>query len=175
MTRRGRIALGAAGLALVLSGAAVAALWPRNDVPRDPDAVVVLGGAGYERAELGIELADRYDAMLVLSSSAINFGRERGADCQHDPAILCLYPQPATTAGEARTVAALVEERGWGHVTVATSDFHTTRARVLFRQCLGDRVSVVGARPSESWARGLPTHVAEAAATVAALTTRRAC
>ena len=175
MTRRGRIALGAAGLALVLSGAAVAALWPRNDVPRDPDAVVVLGGAGYERAELGIELAEHYDATLVLSSSAINFGRERGADCQHDPAILCLYPQPATTAGEARTVAALVEERDWDHVTIATSDFHTTRARVLFRQCLGDRVTVVGARPSERWVRGQRTYFREAAGTVAALTVRRAC
>ena len=176
MTRRGRIALGAAGLALVLSGAAVAALWPRNDVPRDPDAVVVLGGAGYERAELGIELAERYDAVLVLSSSAINFGRERGVACEQYPAVRCLYrPQPATTAGEARAVAALVEESGWDHVTVATSDFHTTRARVLFRQCLGDRVSVVGARPSESWARGLRTYLVEAVGTVAALTTRRAC
>jgi uncharacterized SAM-binding protein YcdF (DUF218 family) len=175
MTRRRRVAFGAAGLAFVVAGAAVAAMWPRSDVPRDPDAVVVLGGAGFERAELGIELAERYGAMLVLSSSAINFGRERGADCQHDPTILCSYPQPATTAGEARTVAALVEERGWDHVTVATSDFHTTRARVLFRQCLGDRVTVVGARPSANWARGLPTYAAEAAATLAALTTRRAC
>jgi hypothetical protein len=135
----------------------------------------VLGGAGYERAELGIELAERYDAVLVLSSSAINFGRERGVDCQTYPAVFCVLPEPATTAGEARTVATLVEDRGWDHVTVATSDFHTTRARVLFRQCLGDRVTVVGAHPSESWARDLRTYVAEAAGTVAALTTRRAC
>ena len=174
MTCRGRIALGAAGLALVLSGAAVAALWPRNDVPHDPDAVVVLGGAGYERAELGIELADRYDAVLVLSSSAINFGSFRGADCG-DSTVMCILPEPATTAGEARTVAGMVQDRNWGHITVATSDFHTTRARVLFRQCLGDRVTVVGAQPSTEWARGIPTYVSEAAATVAALTTRRAC
>jgi uncharacterized SAM-binding protein YcdF (DUF218 family) len=175
MTRRRRAILGAAGLALILTGAAVAALWPRNDVPRDPDAIVVLGGAGYERVELGIELADRYDAVLVLSSSAIRFGRERGVDCQTSPAGSCILPEPATTAGEARTVANLVEDRGWEHVTVATSDFHSTRARVLFGQCLGDRVTVVGARPSENWSRGLLTHLAEAAGTVVALTTRRAC
>jgi uncharacterized SAM-binding protein YcdF (DUF218 family) len=175
MRRCGRIALGAAGLVLALTGAAVVALWPRSDVPRDPDAVVVLGGTGYERAELGIELADRYDAVLVLSASAINFGRDLGVDCGTFPAVFCVWPELATTAGEARMVATLVEDGGWDHVTIATSDFHTTRARVLFRQCLGDRVTVVGAEPAADEARGLPTYVREAAATAAALTTQRAC
>jgi uncharacterized SAM-binding protein YcdF (DUF218 family) len=174
MTRRRWVVLGAVGLLLALAGAAVGALWPRNDIPRDPDAVVVLGG-GYERAELGIELAGRYEAVLVLSASAINFGRQRGIECEGDPATFCILPEPATTAGEARTVAALVEERGWAHVTVATSEFHTTRARVLFRQCLGERVTVVGTRPSARWAPGQRTYLREAAGTVAALTIRRAC
>jgi uncharacterized SAM-binding protein YcdF (DUF218 family) len=175
MTRRRQVLLGAAGLVLVMASAAVAALWPRSDVPRDPDAVVVLGGAGFERAELGIELAERYGAVLVLSSSAINFGRERGVDCGAYPAVFCVSPQLATTAGEARMVATLVEERGWDHVTITTSEFHSTRARVLFRQCLGDRVTVVAAQPPADGARGLSTYVAEAAATVLALTTQRAC
>jgi uncharacterized SAM-binding protein YcdF (DUF218 family) len=165
----------AAGLLALVVIVVVAAAWPRDDEPADPDAVVVLGGAGPERVELGIELRDRYDAVLVLSSSAINFGREAGVDCQNDPAIRCLYPQPATTLGEARSVAQLADEQGWDHVTVATARFHSTRARVLFRQCLGDRVSVVGAPPRPGQRRGPVEYLNEFVGTLAAMTYDRAC
>jgi uncharacterized SAM-binding protein YcdF (DUF218 family) len=156
-----------AGLTILLS------LRPRDDVPRDPDAVVVLGGAGHERLELGIELGKRYNAALVLSSSAIAYGRRRGLVCGTD--VLCLVPEPETTTGEARTVAELADVHGWHHVTVATSRFHSSRARVLFRQCLGDRVTVVGARAPDGQARDAATHLREALGTMAALTVRPAC
>jgi uncharacterized SAM-binding protein YcdF (DUF218 family) len=159
---------------LILSCAAVGitiAMWPRDDVPDQPDAIVVLGGAGTERVQLGIELRDRYDAVLVLSSSAWGYGYNVGLRCDVD--VICVRPYPETTGGEAATIAALAESYGWDHVTVATTRFHTARARVLFRQCLGDRVSVVGARPIEM--RGPPTYVREALGTLAALTVRRAC
>ena len=127
-----------------LGGAFVVYLLPTDDVPQDPDVVVVLGGAGPERAELGIELAERYDVPLVLSSSAAIFGERQGRSCVVD--AICFEPVPETTRGEAQMVAEMAEERGWDHVTVATSAFHTSRSRFLFRQCLGaDRVSVVGA------------------------------
>lgn len=69
----------------------------------------------------------------------------------------------------------LVDEHGWEHVTVATSRFHTTRARVLFRQCLGDRVTVVGALPSDGEDRSLRVYTREAGATIVAATVQRAC
>jgi hypothetical protein len=164
---------GLTGVTMAAVGVAIFVLWPRNDVPRDPDAVVVLGGAGPERVELGIAIADQYQATLVLSSSAASFARDLGIFCGRD--ALCMTPNPPTTTGEARTVARLVGEYGWDHVTVATARFHTTRARVLFRQCLGDRVTVVGAAPPSNEERGLGTAVKEAAGTMAALTVRRAC
>lgn len=160
------------GVVLIIVAAATYALWPRDDEPQDPDAVVVLGGAGRERAELGIELSQRYDAQLVLSSSAAVFGESQGAECGVD--TLCIDPVPETTVGEARAIAHLAAENGWGHVTVATSRFHTTRARIAFRQCLGDAVTVVGAvapdRRGEFW-----RHLREAVATAATLTVQRAC
>ena len=172
-----RIALGLAAVVAIVVGllAAGAALTlrPWDDEPDDPDAVVVLGGAGQERTELGIELRDRYDALLVLSSSAQFFGEELGLDCGRD--ALCIDPEPETTIGEARTVASLAEERGWGHVTVATSEFHTGRARVLFRQCLGDRVSVVGAPRPDGGTVSRSRRLQEVVATSAALVTHRAC
>jgi uncharacterized SAM-binding protein YcdF (DUF218 family) len=172
MTLFGVSAALGAGLVTAL---AVIALRPRDDVPQDPDAIVVLGGAGPERVALGLELRDRYGAVLVLSSSAVAHGLNAGIDCRDDPRVISLRPRPRTTAGEARMVTKLVEDRDWRHVTVATARFHTTRARVLFRQCLGDRVTVVGAEPGV-WHRRTPVdYLSEALGTVAALTIRRAC
>jgi uncharacterized SAM-binding protein YcdF (DUF218 family) len=164
---------GLCGVTVVVVGVAVFVLWPRNDVPLDPDAVVVLGGAGPERLALGVTLAEQHGATLVLSSSAASFARDRGILCGRD--AICVAPNPPNTMGEARTVARLAGERGWDHVTVATARFHTTRARVLFRQCLGDRVTVVGAPPPAGERRGPATALREAAGTLAAATIRRAC
>jgi uncharacterized SAM-binding protein YcdF (DUF218 family) len=160
----------AAGV-LLLTGYLVFA--PRDDDPRDPDVVVVLGGAGVERTRLGIELANRYDAELVLSSSQIHYGRRLGLECGVH--VRCMYPEPETTRGEAMTVGDLAEAEGWNHVTVATSRFHTTRARTLFRQCLGDHVTVVGARPPGGSDVRFIRRLREAAGTIAAWTVQRAC
>jgi uncharacterized SAM-binding protein YcdF (DUF218 family) len=165
------VAWGAGALALV-AGATTFAMWPRDDIPRDPDAVVVLGGAGAERARVGIELRNRYEATLVLSSSAQHFGELLGLKCGE---VLCVDPRPENTMGEARLVAELAKESGWDHVTVVTTRFHTTRSRVLFRQCLGDRVSVVGAVRIDGAGRDIWTHLEEFAGTIAAHTFRRAC
>ena len=172
--RSGRL-LPRLGVVALLLGCVVAVttvlMWPRDDVPEQPDVIVVLGGGRGERLPLGIELRDRYDATLVLSASARGEGYNLGLRCDVD--AICVRPYPLTTAGEAATIEALAQSYHWDHVTVVTSRFHTTRARVLFRQCFGNRVSVVGARPAER--RGPPTYVRETVGTLAALTVRRAC
>lgn len=149
-------------------------LLPTDDQPRSPDVVVVLGGAGPERAELGIHLAERYDAQLVLSSSAAIFGERQGRACSLD--AICFEPEPETTRGEAQMIARMAEEQGWEHVTVATSAFHTSRSRYLFRQCLGeDRVSVVGA-VRDGHARTTPRLLLrEGLGVIAGATIQRAC
>jgi uncharacterized SAM-binding protein YcdF (DUF218 family) len=167
MLRWVALAIGVVGMAMVV------AMWPRDDTPRDPDAIVVLGGAGRERTELGIELRERFRVPLVLSSSAIVFGHELGLECRED--VICLEPDPETTAGEARSIAVLADERGWSHVTVATSRFHSTRARVLFRQCLGDRVTVIGAPQRDDQVITLRRRLNEILGTIAAWTFARAC
>lgn len=159
---------------LVITGAiglTTFVMWPRDDLPGDPDAVVVLGAAGLERALLGIELVERHGGQLVLSASAIDAGERLGLTCGRE--AICIQPEPVTTVGEARAVAALADEQGWDRVTVATSRFHTTRSRVLFRQCLEDQVSVVGTpRPD---GRTLEVHLEEVVGTLGGLTVRRAC
>lgn len=156
-----------------LSSALVLHLLPTDDDPRNPDAVVVLGGGGPERTELGLELAERYDARLVLASTAANFGEQRGRTCSVD--TICFEPDPPTTRGEAQGVARMAEEQGWDHITVATSAFHTSRSRLLFRQCLGERVTVVGARVDGRPATTPRLLLREAAGVIAGATIQRAC
>ena len=170
---RAIVAMLVVALAIVVLAAPVVA-WPRDDTPVAPDAVVVLGGAGAERTALGHAVATEHGATLVLSSSAQYFGARAGLRCGQE--VLCVDPEPETTRGEAQTVAVLVEAHGWDRVVVATSRHHTTRARVLFRQCLDDQVSVVGAsRPDGSWWPGLRGVGRELAGTAAAATVQRAC
>ncbi len=154
--------------------AGVTLLWPRDDEVVAPAAVVVLGGPAAERTALGQALAREHDAVLVLSASAQWFGRQVGLRCGDD--AQCIDPVPVTTRGEARTVAELARAQGWERVAVATSDHHTGRARVLFRQCLGDGVSVVGAAHSAgSWWADAYRYAREAVGVAAAITVQRAC
>ena len=127
--------------------ALAAFVLPRDDVPIDGDVVVVLGGGDDERTELGIELTERFGVPLVLSSTARDSAAHLGWTCGRD--AICFAPVPGSTAGEARTVAAMAETHGWEHV-VATSSFHTSRSRVLFEQCLSEgRVSLLGRPPPD--------------------------
>jgi uncharacterized SAM-binding protein YcdF (DUF218 family) len=148
-------------------------LAPADDPWNEPDAIVVLGGVGQERADLGIDLARRADLPLVLSSSATHFAAKRGYRCSLGNAECFPWPPAENTAEEARYTQAFAAQQGWTQVTVVTSSHHTTRARALFRQCLGDRVSIVGAPRSEG-----PTFselAREVVGLVAAVTFRRAC
>ena len=164
------------GVGLILVGLSTTFVWfllPSDDVPRAPDAVIVLGGAYPERTELGIELAEQFDVLLVLSSSASIYGRLQGRTCSTDAA--CFEPSPETTRGEAQTFARIADEAGWQHVTVVTSAFHTSRSRLLFRQCLGDRVSVVGAVPDGRFGTNPRLLLREGLGVIAGVTFQRAC
>jgi uncharacterized SAM-binding protein YcdF (DUF218 family) len=186
--RRLRALILAALLGLVATAVPMGlVLFPHDDEPRSPDAIVVLGGVGQERADLGIVLSELYDVPLVLSSSATWFASQRGYRCSFGNAMCLQRPFAESTAEEARDTLAFLDERGWDHVTVVTSSHHTARARILFRQCLDDRVTVVGAPRPESIPdaeRDLPwtaegvsvrAQAREVAGIVAAVTVRRAC
>jgi uncharacterized SAM-binding protein YcdF (DUF218 family) len=161
---------GCAGLAATTAMAV--AVNPRDDPFGDPQAVIVLGGSA-ERAELGIAMADRFSVPLVLSSSSAGHARELGVRCGVE--ALCFSPRPRSTVGEARTVREFSEELGWTRLLIVTTDVHTSRARMVFRQCLGDGVAVIGAsRPDPPRPRVL-TLAGEAFAMVGHATFWRAC
>ncbi len=170
--RRFRTIIGTVLVIAVLVGT-FAATAPRNDTVSSVDAVVVLGGGGGERLTLGQELAQEHDAELVLSGEAIAQGAAEGLTCEVE--VRCLQPDPWTTAGEARGAEALAEAHGWDRVAVATSDFHTSRSRALFEQCLGDRVAVVGAPTDHGLITQAYLRARELLARFAGATFARAC
>lgn len=162
----------AGALAAVLATAGF--LAPHDDPTGRPDAVVVLGGGSPARADLGIELADELDAELVLSFTAGRHARQAGRYCGVD--ARCFEPEPLSTAGEAREVRDLSAAAGWDEILVVTTDFHTSRSRLLFEQCLDDgAVGVVGVPHAAPWPVRAYSYAREAAATLAGITVRRAC
>ncbi len=72
--------------------------------------------------------------------------------------VVCFRAKVFTTRGEARAVATLASRYRWHSFLLVTSTYHVTRARLLYRRCLGGRVDVVGASPRASlteWASRL--------------------
>jgi hypothetical protein len=124
---------------------------PALDQPTPADAVVVLGPV-QENGSLrtGRELVDRGLAdRLLVSVTPDRRGRPGGRMCRGlgsdagTGQVTCFVPDPATTRGEARTVAELARRNDWNTVIVVTPSYHVERARTLFRRCFAGRLELV--------------------------------
>lgn len=142
----------------------VAALWvaldvylfvtPDLDEPRKADAVIVLAGDRKPRLDRGLELMAAGVAPVLVISDGLDplwpaanrlCADGRGTAEGKGFRVVCFRPDPYSTRGEARGFARLARERGWESVVIATSTFHVTRSRILFRRCFDGRVEGVGA------------------------------
>lgn len=121
----------AALLALFLVLTAVLFIWPSTNAPSRSDAIVVIGGSG-PRIPKGLALARAgYARYLVIS------------DTNHSPCpqaigvvkVICFYPDPQSTRGEAQAVATLARDHNWHQIIVVSSIPQTTRARIRFDRC----------------------------------------
>ena len=151
---RKRWVRGAAGVLVVLA-VAVAARWPvyvrpRPARPQPPPALVVLGGAHDGREELALRLArDGYAPQVVFSdpyehSPLINRICHGGYSFR----VSCFDPDPRTTRGEGRELAARAEAEGWHRVLVVTFTPHISRARYILGKCWSGEILLLDARPS---------------------------
>ena len=127
MPPRPRNVLATLAGAAVLVGAAVMArliLWPQTSGDPGPvDAVVVLGGGGGERLDVGLDLVRRGVSDVLVVSTGPNRAMDRfGIRCGDNGGVevVCFKPEPDRTVGEAQHVGALARERGWGRVAVVT-------------------------------------------------------
>jgi uncharacterized SAM-binding protein YcdF (DUF218 family) len=122
-----------------------------EDPPRRADAVVVLGGDAAHRIPRGLELVRDHVAPLLVLSSEPGPKWARWRRLCRRPGVVCFEADPYSTQGEARAVARLARRRGLDSVVVVTSRYHLFRAGMLFRRCLGDRASFVGAEYDRRW------------------------
>jgi uncharacterized SAM-binding protein YcdF (DUF218 family) len=121
---------------------------PQVDPLRHADAILVLGGFGYERYPYGLELGDHGWAPIVVVSSpngTKDVWLTKYCATPHPKFDLhCFVPDPPTTMGEGRELKRLAARHGWRTVIVVTYRPHISRARYILEQCFdGDLIMVV--------------------------------
>lgn len=145
----GRAAAGAVALLLALVALAatsvVRAAGSVDESDGSADAVVALAG-DRQRLDAADELARSTGGRLVISWVP-GTDPDRDEWCAADRSdALCFLPEPVSTAGEARAIGTLADERGWEDVLVVTARHHAKRADLLIGQCVDETaVGVVSA------------------------------
>jgi uncharacterized SAM-binding protein YcdF (DUF218 family) len=133
--------------------------WVIEDPVEHADAIVVLGDDNFagDRATRGSELfrAGRAD-LVVASGPAIRPYVSMAEFIQHDlelrgvppAAVLRFSHSAADTREEAEGLRSLATQRGWKRILIVTSNYHTRRARYIYRKVFppGIDVRLVAAR-----------------------------
>jgi uncharacterized SAM-binding protein YcdF (DUF218 family) len=148
-------------VALIVFALATARLfvWPPEGAPARADAVVIFaGGSGERLARAERLMADGLALNLVVPNGTTPEWPAGNRACSEDRSyeVFCPVPDPDTTQGEARAIAAMAEEKGWSRVIVVTSSYQVTRADLLLGRCLHGEIRTVRAEPKLSlfaWAK----------------------
>lgn len=132
-----------------------------NEQPQASDAIVILGDDNYQgqRAKKASELLRQGWAPRIICSGRYLRPYATVAQLeQHDllsdgvPASAIVpFPNYAVNTGEeAVAVGRFIQEHGWKRIIVVTSDYHTRRARYIYRHLLppGDELRMVAAPDS---------------------------
>ena len=107
--------------------------------------IVLSGGREHRLAEGRRLVAAGVADTLVISDGRAAGWVEGNELCETD--AVCFLPDPYSTQGEARWIAAEAERRGWDSIVVVTSTYHVRRARVVVERCYEGGLAVVGAEP----------------------------
>jgi uncharacterized SAM-binding protein YcdF (DUF218 family) len=136
--------------------------WVVDDPPAHADAIVVLSDDNYfgERAARAAELFKAGWALRVVASGRNLRPYASMAELMdHDlkdrgvpESAIVRFPNRAeNTREEAAAVSEFVASRGWKHILVVTSNYHTRRARYIYERLLpaGTALQVSAAHDSE--------------------------
>jgi uncharacterized SAM-binding protein YcdF (DUF218 family) len=136
--------------------------WVVEDRPERADAILVLGDDNFagDRAARAAELfrdgmapAVVASGRLLRSYAGIAELIDRDLQARGVPAsAIVRFPQrAANTREEAQALRDLVKSRGWRRVLLVTSNYHTRRARYIFRKVFPAQVGVltIAARDSD--------------------------
>jgi uncharacterized SAM-binding protein YcdF (DUF218 family) len=124
---------------------AAGGFWVVGEAPAPADAILILGDDNYEadRAARAAELYRGRWAPLVVGSGrylrpyasiAQLMQRDLTQRGVPESAVVVFAHHARNTREEAEALRKLAVERHWRHVIVVTSNFHTRRARYIFRR-----------------------------------------
>ena len=128
--------------------------WEVQDRLERADAILVLGDDNFagERASRSAELFRAGWAPLIVASGrwlrsyagvAELIGRDLETRGVPQTAILRIPHRASNTREEAQALRELVTDRGWRRVLLVTSNYHTRRARYIFRKVFPPQVTVL--------------------------------
>jgi len=136
--------------------------WIIEDPLDKADAIIVLGGDNFyaDRATRGAQLfREGKAAVMVASGRRLRPNAGIAELMEHDLAergvpgdkIVRFAQDADSTLEEAQALAKLAKERKWHSVIVVTSNFHTRRARYIFRRVFsqGMEVRIASARDGD--------------------------
>jgi uncharacterized SAM-binding protein YcdF (DUF218 family) len=131
---------------------------PPAHVASRVDAVVMfVGGRGERLATAEALMDDGAATVLVIPNGEVDGWEAGNRACREERAytVLCPFPDPDTTRGEARLIANLARKEGWDELALVTSTYHLTRATLLLDRCFDGRIVAIEA-PTDlnpaSWA-----------------------
>jgi uncharacterized SAM-binding protein YcdF (DUF218 family) len=143
--------------------------WIVNDPPAQADVLIILSDDNLEgsRATKAAELYQEHRAPVIVASgrmlrpyAGIGELMQRDLTDHGVPAtaVVIFRHSAADTIEEAQALKGLVVEKGWKHVVIVTSNYHTRRARYIFRKVfsVGVQVDVASAKdpafdPDDWW------------------------
>ena len=103
------------------------------------DAVVLFDEGTGIRLATAVHLVETGAAPVLV----ISYGPNRPQDCLTGPAnvqVVCFSPDPDSTQGEARQIAALAIEHHWSSLIFVTDTAHVFRARFRLERCFDGKL-----------------------------------
>jgi hypothetical protein len=148
-------------------------VWPDlQPLPVRADAVVELAGPGDDdRDRVALDLARDQKAPVLVQSTVV--GDNACLPPVAGVRLVCFHPDPLTTRGEARYIAALAAREHWHSVILVATPDQAWRARLRVSRCFPGKVYVATAHlPTGDWLRQIPY---QWVASAKALTIQRSC
>jgi len=173
-TRHRAAALSALALLLLAAVSMYLFVWP--DLPPLPpraDAIINLGTPVMDDTT-ALALAHEHRAPILAE---VAIPEEVGTQLCLPPVpgvtIVCFYPDPNTTRGEARFIGQMARQHQWTSVIIVTTPDHAWRARLRVSRCFPGAIYVATLHmPAWRWLIAIPY---QWAATLKALLIERGC
>ena len=141
----------------VVAGLMTYRLFVRPELPPLPDradVIFVLSGYG-DRDHITRRLVrEGREPVVVRSTTAERAAAGCLSDLADTVTVMCIHPEPYTTRGEARAIAALAAEHGWRSMILVTTRDQAWRARVRVSRCFDGAIyHAIAELPQDMWPR----------------------